>query len=141
MVCPRAQAGKGVGLGVAVGETLGDTDGDGDGDGDTVGVGSAVGEPTGDVDGLGEGVGVGVAVPTGVPTGVGVGGVPVITDNSGLMPLLLLLQVFETSGALKLGIDSPPPIIDTVPVGDTYTTFEFEPLAFAAVQPFPQNIK
>jgi len=97
--------------------------------------------PTGDVDGLGEGVGVGVAVPTGVPTGVGVGGVPVITDNSGLMPLLLLLQVFETSGALKLGIDSPPPIIDTVPVGDTYTTFEFEPLAFAAVQPFPQNIK
>lgn len=109
MVCPRLQAGKGVGLGVAVGETVGDTDGDGDG----VGVGSVVG----DVDGLGDGVGV--AVPAGVPTGVGVGGVPVITDRSGLIPLLLLLQVFEISGALKLGIDSPPPIIATVPVGDT----------------------
>jgi hypothetical protein len=114
IVWPRAHAGKGVGLGLAVGETLGDTDGDGDGD--TVGDGLAGGEPTGDVDGLGDGVGV--AVPTGGVTGVGVGGVPVITDNSGLMPLLLLLQVFETFGALKFGIDSPPPIIATVPVGE-----------------------
>jgi hypothetical protein len=35
-----------------------------------------------------------------------------------LMPLVLLLHVSVTLGALKFGIDSPPPIMATVPVGE-----------------------
>lgn len=108
-VCPWLQAGKGVGDGVAVGDTDGETLGD------TLGVGVGdIGVLVGETVGLGSGVAVGKTE----PVGVGVGGVPVITASSGFIPLLLLLQVFDTSGALKLGIDSPPPTMATVPVGE-----------------------
>ena len=107
IVWPWLQAGKGVGLGVGVGDT--------DGVGDTLGVGVGdIGVLVGETVGLGSGVAVGKTE----PDGVGVGGVPVITANSGFIPLLLLLQVFDTLGALKLGIDSPPPTMATVPVGE-----------------------
>jgi hypothetical protein len=126
-VCPRLHVGKGVGDGVGVGVPVGVGDGVGVPDG--VGVGVGVGVPLGGVDvgvgvgvgvplgGVDVGVGVGETVPLGLPVGVGVGGVPVHTARSGFISCVPLAGP-DTPGAVKVGTDSPPAIIATVPVGE-----------------------
>lgn len=100
------------------------------------GVGEGVGEM------LGDGIGVGVGRVSGVGVGVGVGfGVVETsasqTDNIGLTEKSLATAV--TDGFVKVGMESPPCIIATVPVGETYTMFEFAELAVEGVHPLSQK--
>ena len=98
------------------------------------GVGDGVGEI------LGDGIGVGVGRANGVGVGVGLGVDDVSrshTDNMGLTEELLATEV--TDGFVKVGTESPPCIIATVPVGETYTMFEFAELAVEGVHPLSQK--
>ncbi len=134
--CPFEHAGNGVGegegSGVVVGLGTGVIVGEGVGDGAIVGVG----------DGIGVGVAVGKGLTVGLTEGIGVGVPPIgklQTETSGLIPYVLATVVML--GSETVVIESLPPIIATVPVGDTVMTLEFELDALTKVQPALQKTK
>lgn len=96
------------------------------------------GEGVGEILGLGIGVGVGNVKGVGVGVGFGVDEVSAShTDNIGLTEKSLATAV--TAGLVNVGMVSPPCIIATVPVGETYTIFEFAEFAVEGVHPRSQK--
>lgn len=108
-----ATVGLETGVAVATGDETGvpvDT-----GVGVDVDVEVAVAVAVADGDELGDCVGDGVGVPDGDAVGEAAGSVQ--TASKGLTAVVLVTVV--TDGAANVGSTSPPPIIITVPVGDT----------------------
>ena len=84
-------------------------------------------------DGLGKGDGDGSGLGSGAGVGVGEGAYVsyVQTESRGFTDDVLGTDV--TSGLLNVGTLSPPCIMATVPLGDTYTIFALADVAVAGV--------